>query len=149
MKKIMISVVLSLFIFGCSGMTINIPEKEIPEGCEDSLILNNLPAPDIVDVAVKLAVIEIAKAGYKTEVTGAINNILYILEDDVIIGRELVAFIVSQVAVINEYAGIELIIVMDSINVLNINTPLIKCDVDILKNHLNEELYYLNLVKEN
>ena len=146
MKKVIISIILSLFLFGCAGW--EIPETEIPEGCEDSLILNNIPAPDAVDVAVKLAVIQIAKEGYKQEVTGAINAILAMLEDDHVIGNEMVAFIVSQVSLLNEYADVELIIIMDSINILNIKAPLVQCDVDILKKHLNEELYYLSLVKE-
>jgi hypothetical protein len=38
--------------------------------------------------------------------------------------------------------------IAESLNVINVAAPLDKCDVDILRNHIEEQLFYVNMINE-
>jgi len=147
-------IILTVFLSACGTINWDLTAPpDIPPGCENSLILKNLPTPKIADLGIKIAVVQVAKMGYKQEVLNGIDDILAKIAkirsgEEKMTGEDFVTFISNYVGGFNTDIGIELMIVLDTINVLNSPVPIDSCDLDIIENHLERERFYVSLVKE-
>jgi len=138
---------------GCGTIDLDLTQPdEIPPGCENSLILKYVPAPKVIDVGLKIAVVQVAKLGYKEEVKTAITDVLWMLpetkDDNLKTGAEFVSYIMTRVNFLNKYAGVELVIVSETLNVIDVNIPLDWCDIEIIRKHLEGQLLYVNMVPD-
>jgi hypothetical protein len=140
----------TLFLFsGCAALQPT-PEGP-PPGCEDSLIYQYIPSPKVADIGFKVALYEVAKRKpeYKPVILDALNKFEQMLSEGAYTYSGFVEIVISRVKWLNKHAGVELLIVTESLGVFeNIDLPMADCDRRLLTNHIQEQKRYISLIVE-
>lgn len=143
-KWILVLVVLVTLFLGCS--TTNV----IPPGCENSVILKQVPNAKEVDLLLKLANVQAVKQNLytKSEALAAIESIETVLQNESITYADLAAQVLRYVDGANEKAGIEIFLIVDYIQGFKSQPIQIdQCDRDLLFKHLQQQRTYLGLLE--
>jgi len=137
-----------LLVVGTVGCA-TIPKSTPPPGCEDSLIYQHIPYPEAIDLAVKLAVFEIAKhePEYRATIYMAIGAMEELLTHERLTYAHFFWDVTKRVEWLRENVGAELIIVSETLRMFDgVEIPVSDCDRTLLLKHLAQQRMYLGML---
>ena len=131
----------------CSMADILTSAAQRPAGCEQSIIYDHLPAPQLSGAVILIAVSELARSQPKVQpyILGAIDAVLKLLEDDQLTYVELASATVQQVAWVNQYFGNRFLAYSEILSAFDRPIPLYACDRDLIRAHLTKQRVMLQL----
>ena len=132
-----VAVVIGFGLIGCTPSTVN-----IPTGCENSLIYKSVPDVKATGVILQLANLEALKNNVwkASEAKGIINGLLDMLNMENITYATFIQQAVANVKWLNENVAAETVIIINYVDALNKPIPIDKCDIGLLKTHLQKQL---------
>lgn len=113
---------------------------EIPEGCENSFIINKIPNYREVDVLFQLANVQGIRQDLYTreQALKFLDDCEAMLESTTY--SDLAIFVIAKIKWLNEHAGVEVLILSQYVtDAFNEPLPLDACDIDLLKKHIQKQ----------
>jgi len=127
-----------------------------PPGCEDSLIYQYIPYPEVTDTVLQVAVYNFAEevGGAKPAILEVIDRLEKVLEpvergSIMLNASDFVFLVMQQVSELNTRWGVSLLIVSQSIEALNVPSPLTVCDARLIRVHLAKQKKWVMLARTN
>ena len=147
MKNICRIVVVCLVfcMLGCAGTDVT-PRV----GCENSLILKQIPDVKGVDFLLRLANVEALRHGLytKSEALEVIAKLEELTNSKYVTYADLAAEVIKYVDWVNEHAGVEVFMIMDYLNGFkDVAVTINDCDRDLFIDHLERQKFYVNMVR--
>jgi len=155
--KVLILLLIPLFLVSCATMKQYAAESNVPPpGCEDSLIYQYLPYPNVTDTVLQVAVYNFAEevGGSKGDILKVIASLDKALEpveggSATLNASDFVLMVMQQVEQLNNRWGISLLIVSESIEALNVPSPLTICDAQLIRSHLAKQEKWVSMARAN
>ena len=145
MKKFMS--ILAMLAFCFSACAFSPQPIEIPEGCENSIIMNKIGFYKEADFLLTLANVRALKedAYTKEQVLDFFDDLTELLNTATY--AELATFVLEKVKWVNENMGVEILILTEyGIDFLGNDLPIDQCDKELLLKHINKQRRYTQMV---
>jgi hypothetical protein len=132
---VLVAFAFSVLLFGCA----TIKDAGVrPAGCEDSLIYDKVPQPDLVGVGLMLAVSEtsLQYPQARPYIAGAIDALTRSLAGEKPTYAAFALEVFQDITWINQNFGARLVLIKPVVLAFDSPLPISSCDLALIRNHL-------------
>jgi hypothetical protein len=121
--------------------------QEIPVGCENSVIVNQIPNYKEVDFVLKLANVQAIKGDLytKSQALEVLDEFEAMLNSGVTYAN-FASLVMQRIGWVNESAGVEIFMLSEYVGLFAKPFEIDPCDRDLLLKHIAKQKMYINMI---